>query len=205
LNLLIHIDGAARGNPGPAAFGLLVFCEDRLLHEEKGYLGHTTNNVAEYTALVRALHRAAKLGGTTLTIHSDSELLVKQWNGAYRVKHANLKALYEEAKMLAMPFQSVTVRHVYREDNQDADRLCNQALDIAKASGYPNEPDLPEDAPARPPMTPAAPKADPARLEIESLLARAMQLPPGGQPSPQELCDQVLAALAKQGRLRTKR
>src|SRR5262249_26981384 len=125
----VHIDGAARGNPGPAAYAFILKHGDAPPITEKGCLGSTTNNVAEYTALVRALKKAAELGAQRLLIHSDSELLVKQMNGEYRVKNESLRALFNDAKQLLGRFQLVTIRHVPRAQNADADRLCNEALD----------------------------------------------------------------------------
>lgn len=125
----IHTDGAARGNPGPAACAYIIRRGTAPPLEESACLGETTNNIAEYTALVRALQRAAELGGKWLHIHSDSELLVKQMNGEYRVKDPDLRVLYEQAKQLTAGFEKVTLTHVRRNENSDADRLCNQALD----------------------------------------------------------------------------
>lgn len=127
--LTINIDGAARGNPGPAAFAYVITRNEQLLCEEAGCLGTATNNLAEYTALVRALERAAELQGERLLIRSDSELLVKQMNGLYRVKNPQLKALYEQASRLRDQFASVSIVHVPRAENSHADRLCNEALD----------------------------------------------------------------------------
>jgi ribonuclease HI len=127
--LTINIDGAARGNPGPAAFAYVIVRDGQLVCEEAGCLGLTTNNLAEYTALVRALERAVELGGKHLLIRSDSELLVKQMNGVYRVKNPQLKVLHDQATRLRDQFASVSVVHVRREENKHADRLCNEALD----------------------------------------------------------------------------
>lgn len=129
----INIDGAARGNPGPGAFAFVMRQGSKLIAEGAECLGRTTNNVAEYTALVRALNRAAELGLRCLLIYSDSELLVKQMNGVYRVKNADLRELYDEAQSLSRKFDEVTIKHVTRENNSDADRLCNQALDGRKS------------------------------------------------------------------------
>src|SRR5258708_7356886 len=118
--LTINIDGAARGNPGPAAFAYVIASEGQPTLEEAGRLGTATNNVAEYTALVRALERAVQLGATRLTIRSDSELLVKQMTGVYRVKNEDLRVLFDAAKRLANQFESLTIRHVRREQNSDA-------------------------------------------------------------------------------------
>ena len=133
--LTINIDGGARGNPGPAAFAYVIARDGRLLTEEAGCLGTTTNNLAEYTALVRALERAAQLGGERLVIRSDSELLVKQMNGQYRVKNPQLKILHDRAARLREQFTSVSIVHVPREENRHADRLCNEALDGLREPG----------------------------------------------------------------------
>ena len=130
----IHIDGAARGNPGPAAYAFIIQKEGAPALEEKGTLGTMTNNLAEYTALVRALERARELGAERLIVHSDSELLVKQMNGEYRVKNPDLRVLYDRARELGGQFKQVVIRHVPREQNSGADRLCNEALDGAKKS-----------------------------------------------------------------------
>jgi len=125
----IHIDGAARGNPGPAAFAFMIARPGKPPVEEAASFGRATNNVAEYTALIRALERAAALGGRKLTIFSDSELLVKQVNGEYRVKNEDLKLLHAHAEALLRRFEHVSLRHVRREQNARADALCNRALD----------------------------------------------------------------------------
>jgi ribonuclease HI len=127
--LTINVDGGARGNPGPAAFAYVIARDGQLLSEEAGCLGTATNNLAEYTALVRALERAVELGGERLLIRSDSELLVKQMNGQYRVKNPQLKVLYDQASRLRDQFASVSIVHVPRAENSHADRLCNEALD----------------------------------------------------------------------------
>jgi ribonuclease HI len=132
----IHIDGAARGNPGPAAYAFIIHREGSPVLEEKGLLGKATNNQAEYTALLRALERAAELGGERLLVHSDSELLVKQMSGAYRVKNPELRRLYDQVKELTPGFKQVVIRHVPRHENSEADRLCNEALD--GVASFPN-------------------------------------------------------------------
>jgi ribonuclease HI len=126
---IVHIDGAARGNPGPAAFAYIIDRPGLPRITDKGCLGEKTNNVAEYSALLRALERAVKEGLQRLMIHSDSELLVKQMNGEYRVKNKDLQALHEQASHLRRQFDSVEFRHVPRAQNAEADRLCNEALD----------------------------------------------------------------------------
>jgi ribonuclease HI len=130
--LTIHTDGGARGNPGPAAFAYVIQREGAPPIEEAGCIGEATNNQAEYTALIRALEHAESLGTNhPLHIHSDSELLVKQMNGEYRVKDVGLKPLYDQARRLASQFDSVNIRHIPREQNAWADRLYNAALDGA--------------------------------------------------------------------------
>ncbi len=125
----IHIDGASRGNPGPAAFAFVIASPGAAPVEEHGKLGETTNNIAEYTALVRALEKSRELELKRLHIHSDSELLVKQMNGEYRVKHPDMKTLYDRAQGLLKNFRSVEITHVRRESNKRADELCNICLD----------------------------------------------------------------------------
>jgi ribonuclease HI len=129
--LHIHTDGASRGNPGDAAFGYVIVDGNGRRIEEAGCLGRMTNNQAEYTALVRALEHALEMGpGHDLVIHSDSELMVKQLNGQYRVKNADLRPLYQEARDLIDQFEGkVSIRHVRRGHNARADALCNEALD----------------------------------------------------------------------------
>ena len=130
----IHIDGASRGNPGPAACAYVIRLPDGGVVESARVLPDCTNNVAEYTALLDALERAGDLGLRNLAILSDSELLVKQMTGVYRVKHPDLKPLYDDAKGLQKGFARVDLAHVRREANKRADELCNLALD-GKAFG----------------------------------------------------------------------
>jgi ribonuclease HI len=128
--LSIHTDGGARGNPGPAAFAYVIDLPDGTQIEEAGCLGKLTNNQAEYIALIRALEHALLLGPHhRLLIHSDSELMVKQLNGEYQVKNADLRGLYNQAQKLEQRFASVQFRHVPRAQNKHADQLYNEALD----------------------------------------------------------------------------
>jgi ribonuclease HI len=129
----MNIDGAARGNPGPASYAVVVSEDGQIIEREKGCLGETTNNVAEYTGLLKALEKAIARKAQDVLIRSDSELLVKQMSGEYRVKNEKLKTLYEEAVSLKRQLPSVRISHVRREENAEADRLCNEALD-GKAS-----------------------------------------------------------------------
>src|SRR5262245_41261739 len=124
--LTIHTDGASRGNPGAAAFAYVIARPGHPPIEEAGCLGEMTNNQAEYTALVRALEDAGRLGTDhRVLVHSDSELMVKQMNGQYRVKNPDLLDLYEEARELADEFADFRIVHVRREQNKRADALCN--------------------------------------------------------------------------------
>ena len=125
----IHVDGGSRGNPGPAAFAFVIRVDGQPDVDGAATIGTATNNVAEYTALIRALEKAAELGLSELAILSDSELMVKQMNGEYRVKNLELQDLYAEAQDLRRRFDRVTLAHVRREQNKRADELCNLALD----------------------------------------------------------------------------
>ena len=125
-------DGGARGNPGPAAYGYVVEAEDRTVLAAHGEaIGTATNNVAEYRALVAGLEKAAELGVDALEVVSDSELLVKQMRGEYKVKNAALRELWDEAQDLAGRLGSVRFTAVRREHNELADRLVNEALDAS--------------------------------------------------------------------------
>jgi len=125
-----HIDGGARGNPGPAGYGARIECDGETV-ELKEALGIATNNVAEYRGLIAALAWAAAHGVSRLHVRSDSELLVKQMRGEYRVKHEGLKPLAAEARRLVAQIGDVRFEHVRREQNADADRLANEAMDDA--------------------------------------------------------------------------
>ena len=125
-----NIDGAARGNPGPAAYGILIRRPDGKPHESLGkYIGRTTNNVAEYYALIAALDYAAASGIKRLRVFSDSQLIVNQIKGLYKVKHPDLRPLHERAKKQAAGLESFTIQYVPREQNREADELANAALD----------------------------------------------------------------------------
>ncbi len=130
-HLIIHTDGGARGNPGPAGIGVVI--EDahgKVLEEHAKYLGKTTNNQAEYRAVILGLQRAVAIGATSVEIVADSELLVKQANGEYRVKNPDIGARYLEMKNLETQLGGhVKYRHVRREYNTHADALSNQAMD----------------------------------------------------------------------------
>jgi ribonuclease HI len=127
---MLFADGGARGNPGPAASAAVLLDPGGDVVEEIGaYLGVATNNVAEWTALVLGLEAAAKRGVERLAVRLDSELVVKQLRGEYRVKHAALQPLYQRARQLLRRFAEVEVKHVPRAENALADRLVNRMLD----------------------------------------------------------------------------
>ena len=131
-----NIDGGARGNPGPAGYGVRITQDDGTIVELKESLGIATNNVAEYNGLLAALRWGVEHGLKTLSVRSDSELLVKQMKGVYRVRSAGLQPLHDEARALARAIGRVTFEHVRREFNKDADRLANEAMDEAAAANH---------------------------------------------------------------------
>jgi ribonuclease HI len=128
--LIVNVDGGARGNPGPAAIGAVVQLPDGGVVEERGeQIGEATNNVAEYRAVLLGIERAAELGASELELVGDSELVVRQVRGEYKVKDATLRGLHAEVKRALQPFERWSIRHVRREQNAEADRLVNTALD----------------------------------------------------------------------------
>ncbi len=127
---IANVDGAARGNPGPASYAVIIRAPDgRVVFQLGKYLGHATNNVAEYYGLISALDYAAGHGIRRLRVRSDSELLVQQMKGRYKVKSATLAPLHERAQKLARGLEYFSVEHVRRELNKEADKLANEALD----------------------------------------------------------------------------
>ena len=131
-----NVDGGSRGNPGPAAYGVVVRDpRGEIVARLKKYIGKNTNNVAEYFGLIAALDYAQNHGIRALRIESDSELMVKQMRGQYKVKSEELKPLFERAKKMSQTFESFRISHVYREQNKEADALVNQALDETSGSG----------------------------------------------------------------------
>jgi len=129
-----HIDGGARGNPGPAGWGAVIHnAAGDLVAELHGAIAHATNNVAEYEGLLAALRWSKEHGATALHVRSDSLLLVQQLRGVYKVKSEGLKPLYGQARLLAHDVGHVTFEHIRRELNKDADRLANVAMDEAEA------------------------------------------------------------------------
>ncbi|MFA9479936.1 ribonuclease HI family protein [Phycisphaerales bacterium AB-hyl4] len=134
MNLIIHIDGGSRGNPGPAGVGVVLHDADtrKPVHEAGYFVGRTTNNVAEYTGLLRALEIAHEHNAASVTVHSDSQLMVRQLHGQYKVKSADLKPLFDKARQALGRFKQWKLDHVPREKNERADELANLAMDVRK-------------------------------------------------------------------------
>ena len=129
-NYKLFSDGACRGNPGVGGAGAVIMDDrENVIWEGKEYLGHCTNNIAEYRALILGLKGALSHGYKILEVYLDSELLAKQINGSYRVKNENLKVLMKEVRSLLTSFESVKVKHVLRSHNSYADKLANLAID----------------------------------------------------------------------------
>lgn len=130
--LKIYTDGGARNNPGPAGIGVVIYDEqNKILKTHKEYIGTATNNDAEYRALTKALNLAAEITKDELDIFLDSELVVRQLNGIYKVKEPRMKALFDEVKVLSMGFKNIKYTHIKRELNKLADNLVNEAIDEA--------------------------------------------------------------------------
>ena len=199
----MHIDGAARGNPGPAAYAVVLVRPGLPVVEEAAPIGKATNNVAEYTALVKGLELAAELGVAELAVFSDSELMVKQMNGIYRVKNADLQELYAEATALRGKFVFCSLAHVRREQNKRADQIGNDALD-----GKPRRRgEAFFDAPVRP-MPSRAVGDDAVRadaLECLRSAARAWAANGPADPPPELVWEQLWSVLEEGGALRKKK
>ena len=130
MRLVVHVDGGARGNPGPAAIGVVTSTPDgEVVDELAEPIGEATNDVAEYRALLRGLERARELGATEVALVNDSELVARQVQGAYKVKHPGLRPLYDQAMEALRGFERWSVRSVPRAQNAHADQLVNAALD----------------------------------------------------------------------------
>jgi ribonuclease HI len=128
--LVAHIDGGARGNPGPAGYGVVLADESgHIVAQLSRYLGRQTNNFAEYSALIAALEYALQRGVRVLRVFSDSELLVRQIKGIYKVRNEGLRPLYDRAQELMLKLEDFRITHVRREQNREADRLANKAMD----------------------------------------------------------------------------
>src|SRR6184192_2517949 len=147
-----NIDGGSRGNPGPASYGVVIRDpRGEVIARLKKYIGRMTNNVAEYYGLIAALDYAQSHSIGALRIESDSELLVKQMRGLYKVKSEDLRPLFERAKKMSQAFDSFRIEHVYREQNREADALANEALDETEG---------------RAPSPPAAKKTEPSDSKL---------------------------------------
>ncbi len=148
--IVAHIDGASRGNPGPSAAGFtLTDSAGSHLQAKAFFIGRATNNVAEYTALVKALEAAKRIGAEQLTVFSDSELLVRQINGRYKVKSEQIRPLFRQAVDLLGEFENWKVRHITREENKEADELANQALNLERDVENKREPATRNEKPIR--------------------------------------------------------
>jgi probable phosphoglycerate mutase len=155
--IVAHIDGGSRGNPGPAAFGVTIeTTQGQAVTAFAKFIGKTTNNVAEYQGLLAALEYALGHGHPRLRVLTDSELMARQISGRYKVRSPDLKPLHEKAQAMIARLESFSIRHVFREHNQEADRLANKALDDAERGI------IPRDAPPRA-LPPAAPQPLPAK------------------------------------------
>lgn len=132
--LLVWVDGGSRGNPGEAGCGIVMVWPDGQRERHALYLGRATNNVAEYAALLAALERAVALGRLPVEVRSDSELLVRQMTGSYRVRARHLLPLWQRARELASALPGFSIRHVPREENGEADALANEAIDTRRSS-----------------------------------------------------------------------
>jgi ribonuclease HI len=200
--LTINIDGASRGNPGPAAFAYVIRREGQPVIEEAGCLPRMTNNSAEYTALVRALEHASRLKAENVVIRSDSELLVKQMRGEYRVKHPELRLLYEQADELRDRFRKITFVHVPREENRRADQLCNLALD-----GKRQQTDAHKSVGRQQSQARKSPLEQSARDDALTCLGAAATAWSRGDPeapTPSQVLDQIWSILDENGLLKSR-
>jgi ribonuclease HI len=178
----IFTDGGSRGNPGPAAYAYVIKRPGQPDIEEMAYLGQSTNNIAEYTGLVKAFEHAKELGGKKLIVNSDSELMVKQMNGQYKVKNEGLRPLYEQAAKLRKHFEAVTIKHVYREQNAQADALCNEAMDNPRDS-KPRTPEARDSDRVMKPPKAGAPAMTPLMQALDILTQSAAAWAKSGNPN----------------------
>lgn len=169
--VVAHIDGGSRGNPGPAAYGVVVSdAEGAHLASFSKFLGRATNNVAEYQGLLGVLNYALEAGHTRLKVISDSELLTRQITGQYKVRNPDLKILHQHARRLIQQFDSFSIQHALREHNREADRLVNEALDREKG----------RNAPSTVAAAPGSPRSEPLRASAtyqQGLLKLHQDLP----------------------------
>jgi ribonuclease H / adenosylcobalamin/alpha-ribazole phosphatase len=172
VKVVIEADGGSRGNPGPAGYGAVVWDAERstVLAETKQSIGHATNNVAEYRALIAGLDDAAKLGATEAAVFMDSKLVVEQMSGRWKVKHPDLVELHAEARTLASQFARISYAWVPRERNSHADRLANEAMDAAaEVNGEVEEP-------AADPVKTVAPQSPPGWTGARGTATRLLLL-----------------------------
>ena len=149
--IIAHIDGGSRGNPGPAAYGVAIKTPQGESVTAFGkYIGKATNNFAEYQGLLAALDYALGHGYTRLRVMTDSELMARQISGRYKVRSIDLQPLYDKARALISRLEGFSIQHVYREHNREADGLANQAMDNAARGGTPRPPESREAAPHPP-------------------------------------------------------
>ncbi|MFN8033198.1 MAG: bifunctional RNase H/acid phosphatase [Mycobacterium sp.] len=164
MKVLVEADGGSRGNPGPAGYGCVVWSEDRstVLAQHGHFIGVTTNNVAEYRGLIAGLEEARRLAADEVAVYMDSKLVVEQMSGRWKVKHAAMAELHQQARALASTFDSVTYEWIPREQNSDADRLANAAMDGANSDQSIADP--PAGAVAVPPSAWTGNRGAPTRL-----------------------------------------
>ena len=170
-----NIDGGSRGNPGPASYGVVIRDgRGEIVAKLKKYIGRSTNNVAEYYGLIAALDYAESHGVRAIRIESDSELLVKQMRGQYKVKSEDLRPLFERAQKMSKAFDSFRIEHVYREQNREADALANEALDETEGGK---------------PKLPATPKSESGAKSETSAKSQPSSKtePPGSKPEPRKI------------------
>ena len=130
--MMLYTDGGSRGNPGPSGIGVIMLDSNKKkIKEISRYIGLTTNNIAEYSALVCGLEEASALGASDVVVFMDSELLAKQLSGEYRVKDGNIRPLFEKALGVLKNFNSFEIKHIDREKNKEADKLVNKAINLA--------------------------------------------------------------------------
>lgn len=127
----LYTDGAARGNPGPAGIGIIIRDGRKKVKEVYRYIGETTNNIAEYSALLQGLEEAVKMAADEIVVNLDSELVERQLNGEYKVKDPEIKKLFEKVVSTLKNFKYFEIRHIAREKNQDADKLANKAINLS--------------------------------------------------------------------------
>ncbi len=165
--IIAHIDGGSRGNPGPAAYGVAIeTAQGQPVTAFAKFIGKTTNNVAEYQGLLAALDYALSHGYPCLRVLTDSELMARQISGEYKVRSPDLRPLHDKAQAMIARLESFSIRHVYREHNREADRLANKAMDDAERGIVPRDPaqrPVAPQAPATRATAPQAPRVAPAK------------------------------------------